>query len=64
MVEVNRQTPERQEEGGEKSKRRRLLIGVTGGTASGKTSLCHRIGEGLKERISILSLDSFYRGLT
>ena len=41
-----------------------LLVGCTGGTASGKTSLCHMIGEGLKERTCILSLDSFYKGLT
>ena len=42
----------------------RHVIGVTGGTASGKTSLCQRIGEGLKSSICILSLDSFYKGLT
>ena len=41
-----------------------LIIGVTGGTASGKTSLCHRIGEGLKQNLCIVSLDSFYKGLT
>ena len=42
----------------------RIIIGVTGGTASGKTTMCERLGTGLKADICILSLDSFYRGLT
>lgn len=37
---------------------------MTGGTASGKTSLCQRIMERFPEKISIVSLDSFYRGLS
>jgi uridine kinase len=41
-----------------------IFIGVTGGTASGKTSLCKRIGEALKEDIAVISLDSFYLGLS
>lgn len=41
-----------------------LFIGVTGGTASGKTSLCKRIGERFQENIAIVSLDSFYKGLS
>lgn len=41
-----------------------IFIGVTGGTASGKTSFCRRLGEKLKEDITVISLDSFYRGLS
>lgn len=41
-----------------------IFIGVTGGTASGKTSLCKRIGQKLKEDIVVISLDNFYKGLT
>lgn len=41
-----------------------LFIGVTGGTASGKTSLCKRIGERFESNIAIVSLDSFYKGLS
>lgn len=41
-----------------------IFIGVTGGTASGKTSFCRRLGETLKEDITIISLDNFYRGLS
>jgi uridine kinase len=43
---------------------RPLFIGVTGGTASGKTSLCKRIGERFEGNIAIVSLDSFYKGLS
>lgn len=45
------------------TRKKHIVIGVAGGTASGKTSLCDRIGEGLEENVCILSLDSFYRGL-
>jgi|LauGreDrversion4_2_1035121.scaffolds.fasta_scaffold311649_1 uridine kinase len=41
-----------------------LIIGVTGGTASGKTSLCKRIGERFEGNIALVSLDSFYKGLS
>lgn len=41
-----------------------IFIGVTGGTASGKTSFCRRLGEKLKEDITVISLDSFYKGLS
>jgi len=46
-----------------------FVIGVCGGTASGKTSVCHRIESNLTEteshhRVAIISLDSFYRALT
>ena len=41
-----------------------LFIGVTGGTASGKTSLCHRIAQAFQNKIALVSLDMFYKGLT
>ena len=42
------------------------IIGVCGGTASGKTSVCRKIHEMLSGngRVVILSQDSYYRGLT
>lgn len=43
----------------------RFVIGVAGGTASGKTTVCDYIMQRLHEqRVVILSQDSFYRGLT
>ena len=41
-----------------------ICIGVTGGTASGKTSLCDRIAEAFTDKIALLALDMFYRGLS
>lgn len=42
-----------------------LLIGVAGGTASGKTTVCHKIAESLADdRVAIISMDNFYRPLT
>ena len=41
-----------------------LVIGVTGGTASGKTSLCNRIAKAFKQKIALISLDMFYKGLS
>lgn len=42
-----------------------FIIGVCGGTASGKTSVCERIVELLaNQRVGTLSVDSFYRPLT
>lgn len=41
-----------------------LFIGVTGGTASGKTSLCKRITERIGLSVSYIALDSFYKGLS
>jgi uridine kinase len=41
-----------------------VIIGVTGGTASGKTSLCMRIAERIGLDCAYIALDSFYRGLT
>ena len=43
---------------------RPLLIGVTGGTASGKTSLCRRIKERISQECVILTFDHFYKGLS
>ena len=45
--------------------RKTLIIGVAGGTASGKTSVCQRILEelGLRDCL-ILSFDSYYKELT
>ncbi len=48
-----------------------FLIGVAGGTASGKTSVCHKIIDLLSksnvdsgQRVVLLSQDSFYKNLT
>lgn len=48
-----------------------FLIGVAGGTASGKTSVCHKIIELLSgnysdsgQRVVLLSQDSFYKNLS
>lgn len=42
-----------------------LIIGVAGGTASGKTTVCLKICEQLHcERVNIISMDSFYKPLT
>ena len=42
-----------------------FVIGVAGGTASGKTTVCDYIMQRLREQcVVILSQDSFYRGLT
>ena len=46
-----------------------FVIGVAGGTASGKTSVCHKIMEQLeladssKKRVVVISQDSFYKKL-
>lgn len=36
------------------------LIGVAGGTSSGKTSTCDIIREQMKDQVTIISMDSFY----
>mmetsp|Transcript_7348 Transcript_7348/g.12684 ORF Transcript_7348/g.12684 Transcript_7348/m.12684 type:complete len:495 (-) Transcript_7348:439-1923(-) len=42
-----------------------FIIGVAGGTASGKTTVCNQIMQNLHDqRVSLISMDSFYRGLT
>ncbi|CAG9462345.1 unnamed protein product [Pedinophyceae sp. YPF-701] len=47
------------------SERTAFIIGVAGGTASGKTTVCEEIVNRLNEQcVVMLSQDSFYRGLT
>ena len=45
-----------------------FVIGVAGGTASGKTSVCHKIiellGQSTVERVALISQDSFYKDLS
>jgi len=42
-----------------------FVIGVCGGTASGKTSVCNKIGSDFpQEKVLILSQDCFYKNLT
>jgi uridine kinase len=42
-----------------------FVIGIAGGTASGKTTVCQRITQALGDhRVVLLSLDEFYRDLT
>jgi uridine kinase len=53
----------------EESEQRResepLIIGVSGGTASGKTSVCKAITDRLSDqRIALITLDSYYRQLS
>eukprot|EP00820_Chromera_velia_P016881 Cvel_26334.t1-p1 / transcript=Cvel_26334.t1 / gene=Cvel_26334 / organism=Chromera_velia_CCMP2878 / gene_product=Uridine-cytidine kinase A, putative / transcript_product=Uridine-cytidine kinase A, putative / location=Cvel_scaffold3116:94-1322(-) / protein_length=169 / sequence_SO=supercontig / SO=protein_coding / is_pseudo=false len=41
-----------------------FLLGVCGGTASGKTSVCNRIINDLGDvRVALISMDCFYKGL-
>mmetsp|Transcript_16884 Transcript_16884/g.25225 ORF Transcript_16884/g.25225 Transcript_16884/m.25225 type:complete len:353 (+) Transcript_16884:105-1163(+) len=41
-----------------------FMIGVCGGSASGKTSVCQAIQESLRDqRVEVISLDSYYRAL-
>ena len=55
---ASKQTSQRQKEV------KPLLIGITGGTASGKTSLCDRITTAFAGKIALLGLDMFYKGLS
>jgi len=49
----------------EREKKPPFVLGVAGGTASGKTSVCQMIIAALKDRrVSLISQDSFYRSLT
>ncbi len=42
-----------------------FLIGIAGGTASGKTTVCHKIMDRLQDQCArLIHQDSFYRGLT
>eukprot|EP01126_Amoeba_proteus_P061450 TRINITY_DN824_c0_g2_i14.p1 TRINITY_DN824_c0_g2~~TRINITY_DN824_c0_g2_i14.p1 ORF type:complete len:140 (-),score=18.80 TRINITY_DN824_c0_g2_i14:730-1149(-) len=41
-----------------------FIIGITGGSASGKTSCCTTVVENLRnERVAVISLDSYYKTL-
>lgn len=40
------------------------IIGLAGGTASGKSTFCKRLMEGLKGKVLVVGMDSFYKGLT
>lgn len=47
------------------ARREPFIIGVAGGTASGKTTVCDRIMQQLQEkRVVLIAQDSYYRGLT
>lgn len=47
------------------AKKEPFFIGVAGGTASGKTTVCNRIMQELQQtRVALVSQDSFYRPLT
>jgi len=49
----------------ERERKPPFILGVAGGTASGKTSVCEAIISSLKDRrVSLVSQDSFYRPLT
>lgn len=51
--------------GGFRKNRHPFVIGVSGGTASGKTTVCDLIMQRLQDQcVVILSQDSFYRSLT
>jgi uridine kinase len=41
-----------------------ILVGICGGTASGKTTLCEKVAEELGVKCASLGMDSFYRGLS
>lgn len=41
-----------------------LLVGIAGGTASGKTSVARKLREALAEHAVLLDLDSYYRDLS
>ena len=41
-----------------------MFIGVTGGTAGGKTSICDVIAEEFGDHCCIVTFDNFYKGLS
>ena len=41
-----------------------ILVGICGGSASGKTSLCRKLQQELSVDCTVLEMDHFYRGLT
>lgn len=40
------------------------MVGIGGGTASGKSTLCRKIEETIGVSATIIPFDSFYKGLT
>jgi pantothenate kinase len=49
----------------ENNKKEPFIIGVAGGSASGKTTVCNEIVESLSnKRVCVISQDSFYRSLS
>ena len=43
--------------------KRPILVGVSGGTASGKTSMCEIIQEQFPDQCSVVCMDVFYKDL-
>ena len=41
-----------------------IIVGICGGSASGKTSLCRKVKEALGVDQTVLEMDNFYKGLT
>ena len=41
-----------------------IILGICGGSASGKTSVCRKVQEALGLDCTVLEMDNFYRGLT
>lgn len=41
-----------------------IVIGIAGGTASGKTTLASKIGEEFKDNVNIIAHDSYYKSLS
>jgi len=41
-----------------------ILVGLSGGTASGKTTICEKIATRFKSKCCVISLDSFYKSLS
>jgi uridine kinase len=41
-----------------------IILGISGGSASGKTSVCRKVQEALGMDCTVLEMDNFYRGLT
>jgi len=47
----------------EKDSVKPFFVGIGGGTASGKTSVCAELGERLGGKVAVISQDSFYKSL-
>jgi len=40
-----------------------VFVGIAGGTASGKTTVCHTIKEALGVECTVVAMDAFYKGI-